>query len=581
MQKRFLRDKPALVVLLGGLTGCYSGWNAELSDNTGQDPGSGNSGDSADVGDSGSDGDPSDTDDAPESACGEPGDLINIGESTLQRLSRLEYNQTVRDLVGDTSNPADILPDDDRVGSFASNSITHVPEHTVALYATLAESVAEHAVGDIGSLVPCDPADGLACADSFLIEFGRRAFRRPLSDVEIGRLLDVFELGAEEGFSSGIQLMLEAMFQSPHFLYRVEEGLPSGTEGVVELTPYELASRLSFFAWKTTPDDELLDAAESGQLATSQGLREQATRLLEDERALLAVEAFHEQWLGLDGPHGLEVASKDPELFPQFTTDLKEAMLAEQHAFVRHVFLEEGAALDTLLTARFTFVNEDLAALYDIEGVTGQEMVRVELDPAERIGILTQAGILASRAGPSDTSTTLRGKLIRDELLCDTMPPPPADVNEELDEREPGETKKEQMELVMGDPYCRSCHVLMDPLGYGLENYDAIGSFRTMDGEFAVDATGEVFSDKDDVAGPYDGAIELVERLAASDTVARCMTRQWGRFALGRDVRNDETECVLESAYEAFDESNRDLRELMIELVMLDSFRYRRMPAED
>ena len=582
MQETIRREIQLLAVLATcGATGCYTGWQ-------GGDDGSGDASPTAGPSDGGAadadGGDPDggsgdDTTGGEPGACGDP--LRSLGASPLQRLTRLEYNLAVEDLLGDDTRPANILPDDDRVGSFASNSLTDVPEHTVSLYAAIAESVAERAAQNIEAIVECDPSLGRDCAEGFIVDFGRRAYRRPLEVDEVDRLLGVFDLGAEEGFSSGIQLTLEAMLQSPHFLYRVEEGIPTESEYVVALSPYELASRLSFFAWKSTPDDLLLDAAESGALATPDGLRAQAQRLLSDERALVAVEAFHEQWLGLEGDHGLDVASKDPELFPAFSDSLKTAMRAEQNAFVRHVFLEEGASLDTLLTARFTFANAELAALYGIEGVQGDDLVRVELDPGQRIGILTQAGVLTTGAGPSDTSTTLRGKLINDQVLCGVVPPPPPDVNDVLGEREEGETKKEQVEAHMSDPTCFACHQYMDPIGFGFENYDPIGAFRTEDRGFEVDAVGEVTSPDPALAGTFDGPIELVERIAASETVARCMATQWSRFALGRQVGLEEEECVVDAAYQAFEDSDRDIRELMIELVLLDSFRYRHLPTTE
>jgi hypothetical protein len=170
---------------------------------------------------------------------------------------------------------------------------------------------------------------------------------------------------------------------------------------------------------------------------------------------------------------------------------------------------------------------------------------------------------------------------VRNEFLCDTVPPPPPDVNDVLPDREEGETKKEQLEAHVSDPACAGCHQMLDQIGFGFEHYDPIGAYRTMDGSFAVDATGNVISQEESIAGPFDGAVELVERLAQSDSVARCVARQWSRFALGRDVGNDEAECVVEQAYLAFDEADRDLRRLMIEIVMLDSFRHRRLPPEE
>jgi hypothetical protein len=535
-------------------------------------------GSSASASDPHADGDDDDRDD--DGSDGEPADCEGaVGPSPMQRLSRFEYDNVVRDLLGDTSGPGRVLPEDDRVGPFASNTIIDVPEHTVALYAELASQLAANAVGDVASLVGCEPADGAACAASFIATFGRRAYRRPLDDGEIARLLAVYETGAAVDFANGIRLVVEAMLQSPHFLYRVEDGRPSedATEGVIELDAYELATRVSFFAWRSMPDDALLDAAAAGELDTPTGLRAQAERLLADPRAEEAVAAFHREWLELEGPNGLAAAQKEPTLFPSFGPEMQASMFAEQRAFVADVFAGD-ASLRTLLTARHTFVDGRLAELYGIAGIEGDELVRVELDPAERIGLLTQGGVLATRAGYSETSPTLRGKLVREAILCETIAPPPPDVNDALPPKADGETKKEQLEAHMSDPSCAGCHRLMDPVGFGFESFDPIGRFRTMDGEFEIDATGEVVSADPQIAGPFDDAIDLVERLAASDAVAHCVVRQWSRFALGREVGGAEATCGIEPAYQAFVESDLDLRELMIEIVALDSFRRRRLP---
>lgn len=554
----------AVGVCLG--SGCYSGI-PEHDGPSGTSSGGSDGGGSEDTGEGAGE---------PDGAC-EHDPLGTLGPSSMQRLTKLELDNVVRDLLGDDSRPASVLPDDDRVGPFTSNTIIDVPEHTVALYSEIAAGLAARAVEDLDGLVGCDPADGEPCARSFIAAFGRRAYRRPLTGEEIDRLAEVHAVGAESGFANGIRLVLEAMLQSPHFLYRVEQGLPTEVDGVVSLQGYELASRLSFFLWRSMPDDALLDAAEAGELDTPEGLRAQADRLLHDPRATEAIVAFHREWLELDGPEGIEVTSKDPALFPQYTPTLQAAMLAEQRAFVTDVFATDGS-LHTLLTAHHTFANEELAALYGVEGVEGDALVRVELEPGERMGLLTQAGVLATQAGYGQTSPTRRGKLVRDAIMCETVPPPPPDVNDTLPPKEAGETKKEQLEAHVSDPACAGCHVMMDPIGFGFENFDPVGAFRTQDGEHPVDASGEVRSMDPSVAGPFDGPFELIERLVDSEMVARCVTRQWARFALGRDVPNQEATCAVAPAYEAFVDADLDLRELMIQIVMLDSFRHRKLP---
>jgi hypothetical protein len=242
------------------------------------------------------------------------------------------------------------------------------------------------------------------------------------------RLYAAYQVGKEEeGFANGIRLVLTAMLQSPHFLYRIELGVPQPDDRIVALDAYELASRLSFFLWKSTPDDALLDAAEAGELDTPEGLRAQAERLLADSRADTAIVTFYLQLLGLDlGLAGLE---KDPELFPDLDRPMIDAMLEETAQYVRYVYNEGDGTLDQLLTAPFSFINADLAPLYGVEP-PASAFEKTDLDPAQRAGLLTQPGVMAVHAGFGQTSPTLRGKLVRNDLLCDVTPPPPPEVNE-------------------------------------------------------------------------------------------------------------------------------------------------------
>lgn len=560
-------------VLAGTLVcGCYTGVFAgpDAAPESGAD-----TGDEAESADDGGGDDGAGQGDA----CGADETLAAIGPSPMARLTRIEYDHAVRDLLGVDAQPGAILPEDDHVGPFASNTIIDVPEHTVRLYGELAQGLAADAVDDLEALLPCEASAGVACAQAFILDFGRRAYRRPIAPDELDRLLEVYAVGAEVDAATGIRLVLEAILQSPHFLYRVESGTPTSDPQVIALDAWSVASRLSFFLWRSIPDEALLAAAEDGEIDEPEGLRAQAERMLADPRAAEAIASFHRQWLHLEGSAGLDALSKDPELFGELTPTLVQAMSAEVDAFVGYVWTERDASLRELLTARYTFANAELAALYGVAGPAGDELVRVDLPPTQRIGLFTQAGVLATQAGYSQTSPTLRGKLVRESLLCESLPPPPPDVNDALPPKGENETKKQQLEAHMSDPSCAACHVMMDPIGFGFESYDPIGRHRTMDGAFAVDATGEVVSDDESIAGPFDGAIELLERLSGSERVGRCMARQWARFALGREVSPTEATCSTDLAYARLVTSDDDLRALMVELVMLDAFRQRRLPT--
>jgi hypothetical protein len=496
-----------------------------------------------------------------------------LGPSPLQRLTRTEYDHAIRDLLGIEGHPAAALPEDDRVGPFESNTKTSVGEHTVALYGGLAEQLS--AAADLEALLPCAPADGqAACAAQAIDTLGRRAYRRPLSDDERTRLMGAFDVGLEEdGFETGMRMVLAALLQSPHFLYRIELGVPGPSDEVVGLTAWELATRLSFFLWKSPPDDALLTAAADGALDDAEGLRAQAERLLDDQRADAAVQSFHVQWLGLDS---LQTTEKDADLFPAFTPALRDAMRTETELFVTHAFRDD-LGVDELFGASYTFANAELAAFYGVEGPE-EGFARVELDPEERAGLLTQAGFLASRAGFSQTSPTRRGQLVRDRVLCDVTPPPPPNVNDALPVKAAGDSKKEQLQAHVTDPSCASCHRRMDPIGFGFEHYDPAGAFRSEDGDLPVDATGEVLDAPDDVAGAFDGAIELGRRLGESATVHACVATQWARFGLGREESGQEAKCAFGPAFDFGDEVPT-VRALLLRVTELDAFRYRRIPS--
>jgi len=513
----------------------------------------------------------------PTSAACEGKDFADtLGPSPLQRLTRTEYDSAIRDLLGIEGHPADALPEDDHVGPFESNTKSSVGEHTVALYAELADGLAETAVKDLATLLPCYPAAADdACAAQFVMDFGRRAYRRPLSADERDRILVAYGVGKQEGdFANGIRLVISAMLQSPSFLYRVELGVPGPADDVVALTPYELATRLSFFLWKAPPDDELLAAAGAGDLDTEAGLVHEAERLVEDPRADAAVQSFHVQWLGLDA---LATTEKDPELFPAYTDSLRAAMLTESQVFVVHVYREDGGRIETLFTAPYTYADAELAALYGADP-PADELGKVQLDASQRSGLLTQAGFLAVRSGFSQTSPTRRGQLVRDRILCDTTPPPPPNVNDVLPPKKEGDTKKQQLESHVSDPSCAGCHNRMDPIGFGFEHYDPIGAFRTKDGAFPVDATGEIQSASSDLVGPFDGAIELSERLAKSPQVHRCFALQWARFGLGREESEEEAKCGFGPALE-FGAEGPSVREILLRVVALEAFRHRRIPT--
>ena len=364
------------------------------------------------------------------------------------------------------------------------------------------------------------------------------------------------------------------MLSSPNFLFRPEFGagdatLPSATQ----VTPFELASRLASLLWASIPDDVLLDAAQNGELETREQVEAQARRMLQDERARPALSAFYEQWLGLPL---LASATKDNAVYPAFSEELRAAMAEETRRFVAHVLWDDGAKLSTLMTASYSFVNASLAKVYGVNGPSDDAtFAQTTLDKTQRAGVLTQASVMTAFASPSGSSPIKRGKLVRVRLLCQDLPDPPANVPPPDPPKE-GVSTRERFAMHTNNAACRGCHDLIDGLGFGLEHYDGIGAYRTVDHGVAVDASGEV-NHTTDIDGPYSGGPELAALLAMSEQARDCVPTQWLRYVLARRENDDDT-CSLVALRAAFAASGGDLLELMVSLTQTDAFWNYRKP---
>jgi hypothetical protein len=317
----------------------------------------------------------------------------------------------------------------------------------------------------------------------------------------------------------------------------------------------------------------LLDAAEAGQLETRAEVATQARRMLADPKAQPAVGAFYAQWLGLPL---LETATKDATAYPQFDDTLRAAMAEETRRFIDYVIWQDDARLSTLFTAPYSMLNAPLAKLYGVTGPTSATTyTRTMLDPTKRLGVLTQASLMTAFASPASSSPIKRGKLVRVRLLCQDLPDPPANVPPPAPPQA-GVSTRERFAMHTNSPACSGCHHLIDGLGFGLEHYDGIGAYRTMDQGVAVDSSGEVNTTQD-IDGPYDGGPALATLLARSAEVRDCAPTQWLRYALARREGDDDT-CSLVALRQAFASSGGDLRELMVALTQTDAFSSYRQP---
>ncbi len=497
------------------------------------------------------------------------------GPSPIRRMTRLEYNNTVRDLLGDDTHPADgFAPEEEALGfnnnAYALGVTTLLAEELMVA----SEEISQRATADLGALLPCDPATASdACVEDWIAAFGKRAWRRPLGGDEVTRLLALFQQARDEwDFTTGIQLVIQAALQSPHFLYRVEFGVAQqGSEQIVELDHWEMASRLSYFIWSSMPDDELFAAAEAGQLGTATEIEAQARRMLADPRERAAVAEFHEQWLDLDR---MATVTKDTTMFPDWT-EVKPLLVSETHAFLDHVIWDGEGDLWTLLTAPYTMANARLADFYGVTGPTTDTFEKTDLDPARRAGLLTQASLLSINAKANQTSPVHRGKFVREQLLCQMLPAPPDDVEIVPPDLDPTLTTRERFAQHSTDPYCAGCHHLMDPIGFGFEHYDALGAWRDLENGLAIDATGEINA-SEDVNGTFDGIPDLAHRLAASNQVRECVARQWFRYAYGRGETSADN-CTMAGLFDRFAASEYDIQELLVALTQTDAFLYKRV----
>lgn len=557
-------------------TGCYSGF--QLGHDSEPDGSAGTSASEVGSGTGGDDEGGSDSTGElpPESACSEP----TVGLQPLRRLTRVQYTNTVRDLLGIDTDVADGFPTDERLGAFESNAIAPISNLGVEQYMNAAETLAADAMTlHHDELVTCDPAamGEDPCAETFIRTLGRRAHRRPLSETDVEMYVGLFE-GARESsdFDASLQLVLQTMLQSPHFLYHVEVAGQSDapSEEIVAVDDYEVASRLSYYLWGSMPDEPLFAAAEAGTLADADGLQEQAERLLNDPRAGETIASFHLQWLHVDD---MTAVDKDLELFPDFDEGLKAAMQQEVADFASYVIQEGDGNLRTLMSGSFTVTDDpQLLALYGVQLPAGHRSGEpIELDPQERAGLLTQPALLAKAAHTDQSSPVHRGVVVRENFLCQPLPAPPDDVDDTPPDPDPNATTRERFAEHTSSPACAACHVLIDGLGFGFENYDAVGAFRTMEGNLPIDASGEVVATAD-IDGPFEGAVELAGMLASSTNVQQCVSKQWLNYSLGRVVGDDDA-CSSEAVYAAFEESDLDVPTLILSVVTSDAFRYRRL----
>jgi hypothetical protein len=527
----------AAAVVLGPLAGCTgnigapknSGTGAGIGTGTGNGPGAG-TGASVGSGTAGSNGSP-----------GTGGSAVvttppaNAGVVIVRRLNHAEYNNTVRDLLQTALRPADTFPADDLGGEFdtVGSALSLAPAYVMAY-----EAAAHALVADLYAdatrrqrVVTCNiDTGGDTCAQTVLGAFARKAWRRPVSAEEVQTLMAPVTTARTVGATptEGLRHALAAVLLSPHFIFKVEID-PDPTSNVSRrISPHELATRMSYALWSSTPDDTLLGAADSGALASDDQIAAQIDRLLADPRADALLDEFAAEWL--DYKH-LEQHEVDTRLFARYTPALARSMRLEARRFVQE-FLRSDLAVPEMLSARFTFLDSALATHYGLTRPAGgmpTDFTRVDTSSAPRAGLLSLGAFLTATSLPTRTSPVIRGNFIFTRLLCGVINQPPPDVPPLPEDMQFG-TLRERLEAHRSKPECMPCHAVMDPLGFGLENFDAVGAFRTMDGTAAIDATGTLPDGKT----AFNGATELSAALSKDPSFSACVTRKFMTFAVGR-----------------------------------------------
>lgn len=497
-----------------------------------------------------------------------------IGATPLRRLTNAEFDNTVRDVFGVDPQPklSTDFPRDGAAGPFASNAQGQVTDMYINRYQQAAERVGKDVAMRVETLVPCAPGGegDDACAQTFIRTIGKRAFRRTLTDADVAGLMTVFtagKLGAT--FREGIEYTVQAMLQSPAFMYHLE-AKPTGPQ--TPMPAEELAERLSYFIWGSIPDDGLFAAAADGTLDTLDGLRSEAERMLDDPKAKAQLEAFTFNWLHLDQA---VVQMLNSPKYSDFSTEYGEATVREIQRFVTHTLSAKGdGKFETLMTSNKSFPEGAGFKAYGMSGppagYDGSQPMEV---PGRRAGVITMPASMAAHSSHA-TSPIKRGVFVLNDVLCMKIELP-ANANVQAPEFIPGRSIRKALEDVTQQEACMGCHGMINPIGFALEGYDRMGRERTKD-EFdeAVDDTGVLKIGDPSVDGPIQGGVALANKIFNSDSGRVCMIQQVFRFALTREETTADT-CSFVSMAQRFEKSGFNVRELMLDLVTQDSFRIR------
>jgi hypothetical protein len=529
------------------------------------------------------------------SSCGGP---VTVGSSPVRRLSRIEYDNMVRDLGIDPNNthPATQFVteqkiDSGKAGNFNTNTYATISGTLInQQYLEAAEALATAAVANsnvLSSLLPSSSCGtkNAACASQFISTWANRAFRGQLDAAESTALNTLYaNVSAQFDFSTGIQAVIEAVLTSPRFLFVLEFGQPDSdpSAAAVALTPMELATRLALYLWRSIPDQTLIDAANGGTLVSASDVAAQATRMLADAKAKAALADFADQWLDIEN---MNAVTKDTQ-FTKWTATVAADLHTESLTTFTQAVLG-NSSFTSLLTSGSSYINAGLASFYGLSGSpTFNTATTVNTAANPRMGILSQGSVLASHSHTSLMSPTKRGRLIRQQILCEEIPDPPAAIGGVPIPPPPTTLPADQTTRTQylnhvspggaTNATCNNCHQYMDWIGFGFDNYDATGSYITKEGTATVDPSGKFipYPNSTDISGTFQNMTEMITQLSASQQVDQCFALEEIRYALLRSETTADA-CSAQQIYQAFMASNYNISKLIVAVVSSNSFMYR------
>jgi Protein of unknown function (DUF1592)/Protein of unknown function (DUF1588)/Protein of unknown function (DUF1595)/Protein of unknown function (DUF1585)/Protein of unknown function (DUF1587) len=518
---------------------------------------------------------------------------LNVSVSPFSRLTTGQYIRSLRDLVAPVKLDDNLgldLPVEasDKAGFLNNWESQTVEAKVVEQYELISRNVAAKVVAGLSTLgiaacvAPKDATGETACGAAFIDEFGSRAYRRPLSTEERQRLRALFDSSYKSwGLSDALSLLSSVIFSSPQFLYRIEEGGDDG-DGRLKLTGHEVATRLSYLIWGTTPDKALMDLAASGALDTSEGLQDEALRMLGDPRASTGLSDFSGQWLRFNKlAVDLSASKKDLKRFTDYNDAAATASFSGLRRFVEASLFGDEGGIQTLLSSNKAWVNSASASLYgpDVKA-TGTALTEVALDPEQRRGFLTQAAVMAGFAHETVQAPVQRGVFVLEHLLCSPPPPPPPNVAPApVAEATDVETTREKfVRAHEGQTACRSCHQRIDAVGFTFENYNAVGRWQTTEPiaggkTLPIDSSGAI-TDTFDADGTFDNAVQLIDKLVPSEQVAQCFVTNFYQYALARELV-EEDGCSIAATTDQVIDSKGSFASLLKAAVKSNQFRFR------